>query len=146
MAFKSFVEDAKKTNALMQQKTVYQRASPEKIIDASSGQIPREQISQMKEELNSIAKSSLNTPIRGERIGFDEVIEERPRRANFNHAQKIDPRHGNIIANVIRESGSNFSGNVTWKECKYMKEDGCNTYCREFHSLCGKDKCKRATK
>ena len=59
--------------------------------------------------------------------------------------QNIDERHCNIIANVIQESG--MQGQKTsWENCKYKKEKDGNIYCTEFHSLCGKEKCKRATK
>lgn len=58
-----------------------------------------------------------------------------------NSKQKVESKHGNIIANVIRQSGNNTGMRVKWDECKFLKKDGENTYCREYHCFCKKDAC-----
>jgi len=59
--------------------------------------------------------------------------------------QIVDDRHGNIIADVIRSSGGSGE-RAAWQECRHLKTDGASLYCREFMSLCAKDKCPRACK
>lgn len=71
-------------------------------------------------------------------IGDDDII-SRPR-----SKQPVNDKHCNIIKNVVIESQSGVYSPATWKECRYMKEEGGRTFCREYHSLCGKEKCGRA--
>lgn len=55
--------------------------------------------------------------------------------------QKIESKHGNIIANVIKKSGNQRGQKAPWQECKYLKKDAENFYCTEFHCFCKKDAC-----
>jgi len=70
-------------------------------------------------------------------IGDDDIIRPRSRQAT-------DERHCNIIKNVVIESQGRVYSHATWKECRYMKEEGGRVFCGEYLSLCGKEKCGRA--
>lgn len=78
-----------------------------------------------------------------------QYIEKQKQRKNLiginesqnNLKQKIESKHGNIIANVIRQSGNSRGQKVHWKECKYLKADSQNYYCKEFHCFCKKEAC-----
>lgn len=70
-------------------------------------------------------------------IGDDDIIRPRSR-------QVTDDRHCNIIKNVVVESQNGVYSHATWKECRYMKEEGGRVFCREYLSWCGKEKCQRA--
>jgi len=58
-----------------------------------------------------------------------------------NSKQRVESKHGNIIANVIRQSGNTKGQRVRWEECKFLKKDGENIYCKEYHCFCKKDSC-----
>lgn len=70
-------------------------------------------------------------------IGDEDIIRPRTR-------QTTDERHCNIIKNVVVESQNGIYSPATWKECRYMKEEGGRVFCREYLSWCGKEKCGRA--
>ena len=157
MPLKSFVDDARKTNALIDQLKVQQPNNGNNIIDISEGQgIPKEKLEQIQSQ-NKSSISSYNKeraiPQRKDYTSFErDYIKKQPAndytisRTQNNSTQKIDDRHNSIIANVIKQSGTNPQGNTSWENCKYLKKDCSSAYCREFMSLCGKEKCKRATK
>jgi len=44
---------------------------------------------------------------------------------------------------TVTESKS-YAPQPAWKTCKHVKEEGGRVFCREFLSLCGKEKCSRA--
>ena len=69
-----------------------------------------------------------------------------PQARTFGSRTNSDPNHGSIIRNIESQSNSNMqtSGDATWVDCKHRKADSGRDYCREFHSLCAKDKCRRA--
>ncbi len=150
MAFKSFVEDTRRTNLLIQQKLEEKKnsGSQGQIIDTTQGnQVSSETIDRANQQ-----ESRIETQIEKPTNSLQEnstVVEEIPRRQEtiiHRGNQKIDNRHGNIIADVIRGSNDTFCGNATWENCKYKKTVDGNTYCTEFHSICGKERCKRATR
>jgi hypothetical protein len=70
-------------------------------------------------------------------IGDEDIILPRSK-------QKVDDKHCNIIKNVVIETQSGVYSPTTWRECRYMKEEGGRVFCREYHSLCAKEKCQRA--
>lgn len=88
-----------------------------------------------QEETNEIENEVKEKP---RMIGDDDII-SRPR-----SKQAMNDKHCNIIKNVVIESQSGVYSPATWKECRYMKEEGGRVFCREYHSLCGKEKCGRA--
>ena len=153
MPLKSFVNEAKKTNALIDQIKVNQTGSADGILDISDGQnVSPEKL----EEIKNANKSSLPSSVRQRAIpqsrDYTSFEREYIKRSETNgssvcnsNSQKVDERHDNIIANVIKDSNTKPRGSTTWENCKYKKEDCGTVYCTEFHSLCGKDKCKRAT-
>ena len=71
--------------------------------------------------------------------------EDRRPIGNNSSGQKVDERHNNIITNIIQDSNTKTRGRTTWDCCKHKKETDGKIYCTEFHSFCGKEKCKRAT-
>lgn len=154
MALKGFVDEARKTNQLMERMKLQQPASEKGIIDVSQGQaVPQEKLAELRNGFENKASFNGNRTIPSvkpktdfEKQYFANKRESEIRIPSGNNRQKIDERHGNIIANVIRNSGTDSRGNVSWEQCKFKKESDGNVYCKEFHSLCGKDRCKRATR
>ncbi|MDD3083656.1 MAG: hypothetical protein PHP82_01400 [Candidatus ainarchaeum sp.] len=159
MPLKGFVEQTRKTNLLME-KNAMNRNKTDSIIDISDGkEIPREKINEIKNKNNSNNtffnnKTKINQNLKPITNFEKEYYNKQKEYQNYNQnktnsnnisKQIIDERHGNIIANVIRESG-NDGQKTSWENCKYKKECDGIIYCKEFHSLCGKEKCKRATR
>lgn len=155
MALKSFVDEARKTNKLMEQLAQEKTSSNGSIIDVSEGQIiPKEKLDEFRKQQNSGLPSQAKEQFRAipdnkPKTDFEKQYFARNRETqapiqNNNSKQKIDDRHGNIIANVIKQSNIPSSSNTNWENCKYKKDCDGTIYCTEFHSLCGKDKCKRA--
>jgi len=153
MPLKSFVDDAKKTNALIDQINVNRKGSDEGIIDISDGQsVPQEKLDTIKNTNRSSLPSSSGQRIIPQRKDYTDFEREHIRKnqarettPNHSSGQQVDERHNNIITNIIQDSKIKPRGNISWDECKHKKETEGNTYCTEFHSLCGKDRCKRAT-
>jgi hypothetical protein len=156
MALKSFVDEARKTNKLMEQ-LAEQKNSSGSIIDVSEGQgIPKEKLDEFRKQqtsgLPSQAKEQFRAiPNNKPKTDFEKKYLARNSETNnystpINGKQKVDDRHGNIIANMIKKSGTTTRGDSTWENCKYKKDCDGTIYCTEFHSLCGKDKCSRATR
>jgi len=153
MPLKSFVDEARKTNALIDQLKVDKKPSDDGIIDISDGQgIPEEKL----KEINNSNKSSLPSSAKQRAIPkskdytsfereYIKRVDERTPGGNGSGTQKIDDRHNNIIATIIKDSNTKSCGRTTWESCKYKKDSDGNVYCTEFHSFCGKEKCKRAT-
>jgi hypothetical protein len=77
---------------------------------------------------------------------IEEIEESRPNENFSTNNQKIGKNHCNIVANVIKQSGSTFRGDTSWDNCKFLKVSDGNYFCTEFHSLCGRERCKRATR
>ena len=71
-----------------------------------------------------------------------------PQQRSFGARQTNDPKHGSIIRNIASQSNSSsqMGGNATWEECKHRKQNSGKDYCSEFHSLCAKNGCRRATR
>jgi hypothetical protein len=69
-------------------------------------------------------------------------------RRTFGERTSSDPRHGSIIRNIASTSGANaqMSGGANWEECKHRKTSTGKEFCAEYHSICYKEKCKRARK
>ena len=153
MPLKNFVNEAKKTNALIDQLKVEQKPSEDTIIDISDGQgVPQEKLEKIKSANKSSLPSSAKQkaiPTSKDYTSFEKEYikrsESRAPMSNNNGTQKIDDRHNNIIANIIQDSNTKTHGRTNWECCKYKKDSDGNVYCTEFHSLCGKEKCKRAT-
>jgi hypothetical protein len=179
MPLKSFVDNARKTNALMEKVKLEQKNSEKDLIDISDGQsIPKEKLEKIKENnfnntnyssdkfnYNSQNKNygnNLNYKSENYNNSNNNFINKSKNYTTFersyikkgetsffapkNNSQKIDERHNNIIVNIIKKSESTGNGNTTWENCKHKKDCDGNTYCKEFMSLCGKEKCNRATK
>ncbi len=92
-----------------------------------------------KEMLEEIEEQEQKKEVKPRMIGDDEIIISRSK-------QRTDDRHCNIIKNVVVESQNGVYSPATWKNCRYMKEDGGRVFCREYLSLCAKEKCGRARK
>ena len=153
MPLKSFVDDARKTNALIDRLKVDQKGSDEGIIDISEGQsVPKEKLEEIKNTNRSSLPSSFGqraipqrkdyTPFEREHIRRSQSREPMP---NHSNGQQVDERHNNIITTIIKNSNTKNCGHTSWENCKHKKDTGDNVYCKEFMSLCGKEKCKRAT-
>ncbi len=72
-----------------------------------------------------------------------------PGQRTFGARTNLDPKHGSIIRNISSQSDMNKQndyGGVTWEECKHRKSSTGKDFCAEYHSLCYKDKCKKARK
>ena len=72
-----------------------------------------------------------------------------PRERSFGSRTSSDPKHGSIIKNIASQSNANqqSGANATWEECKHLKKsDFGKDYCAEYHSLCAKDRCRKARK
>jgi len=150
MPLKSFVDQARKTNALIDQVKVQQTSSDDNIIDISEGNsIPREKLDEIKNtNKSSLSSTSRAIPQNKNLTSFEKDYMKRSivREPVINRSgQAIDDRHNNIIATIIKDSNVKPKGHVSWECCKYKKESDGVVYCREFMSLCGKEKCKRAT-
>jgi hypothetical protein len=156
MPLKSFVNETRKTNRLMEQIKERQATSDNEIIDISDGQkVPQEKLdafrSQQASGLPSTVKQG-SSSIQA-KTDFEKEYMSRQRseqRAETiiqgNTKQQIGDKHCNIIANVVKQSGQTFGEKTTWETCKHKKEANNQTYCTEYHSFCGKDRCKRATR
>lgn len=70
-----------------------------------------------------------------------------PSQKNYSSSTTADPRHGSIIRNITSASNSTLykEMNTTWENCKYRKNSSGMDFCSEYHSLCAKEKCRRAT-
>ncbi|MBT4870782.1 MAG: hypothetical protein HON47_04360 [Candidatus Diapherotrites archaeon] len=153
MPLKSFVVDAKKTNAIIDKLQLNQKGSEDGIIDISDGQaVPKEELEKIKNSNKSSLPSSAKQraiPSNKDFTSFErEYIkrsEDRRPIGNNSSGQKVDERHNNIITNIIQDSNTKTRGRTTWDCCKHKKETDGKIYCTEFHSFCGKEKCKRAT-
>ncbi|MEI7960996.1 MAG: hypothetical protein WCI04_01550 [archaeon] len=96
--------------------------------------------------------SSSNAPVRvtAERQDISntdtEVTGFVPQARTFGSRSSSDPKHGSIIRNIATQSNSNQQsfGDATWVDCKHRKADSGRDFCREYHSLCAKDRCRRA--
>ena len=108
------------------------------------------------EEIKNSNKSSLPSSFKQRAIpqkkdytsfekDYIKRADERSPTGNTPGTQKIDDRHNNIIATIIKDSNTKSRGRTSWECCKYKKDSDGNVYCTEFHSFCGKEKCKRAT-
>ncbi len=154
MALKSFVDEARKTNALMERLRVQQKGSEEGIIDISEGKsIPKEKLEKIQSQKNNGFKRPVNNNKNYTKFEKNYMDEKRLESENYTIArprressQKIDDRHNNIIANIIRNCGSEGRGNTSWQNCKYKKECNGSVYCKEYMSVCGKEKCNRAVR
>ena len=155
MALKSFVEDARKTNQKMEALTQAKVGNASTIIDVSEGQgIPNEKLEEFRSKqttgLPSTAKESFRAiPSNTPKTDFERQYLARTREAipqNNKTRQQVNDNHCNIVANVIKQSGTTTRGDTTWECCKYKKDAEGTVYCTEYHSLCGKERCKRATK
>ena len=150
MPLKSFVEQARKTNALMDQYRVHQTNSDKDIIDISEGEtIPQEKLEEIKNtNKSSLPSSSRAIPQRKEFTSFERSYIKRSTVCEpviNTNGQNVDERHNNIIANIIKDSNVKPRGHTCWENCKHRKDSNGVVYCKEFMSLCGKEKCKRAT-
>lgn len=152
MPLKSFVDEARKTNALIDKLKVEQKSSEENIIDISEGSsVPAEKLAEIKNTNKSSLPSSYKDraiPQNRNLTDFEKSYMQRERDRspiNTNGTQKVDDRHNNIISKIITDSNTKRGGNTNWECCKYKKDSEGVVYCTEFHSLCGKEKCKRAT-
>jgi hypothetical protein len=69
-----------------------------------------------------------------------------PGQRTFGSRTSENPQHGSIIRNISSQSSTNSQtpGNASWNECKHRKENTGKDYCAEYHSLCAKEKCRRA--
>lgn len=92
---------------------------------------------EMLEEIEEVAEQKAEEKAKPKMIGDDAVIMPRSK-------QRTDDRHCNIIKNVVIESQNGVYSQATWKTCRYMKEEGGRVFCKEYLSLCGKEKCNRA--
>jgi hypothetical protein len=95
----------------------------------------KEMIEEIKEQTQETEEVAQEKP---KMIGDEDII-SRPR-----SKQSVNDKHCNIIKNVVIESQSGVYSPATWKECRYMKEEGGRVFCREYLSWCGKEKCQRA--
>lgn len=152
MPLKGFVEHARKTNQLIEQKTI---RNTNNIIDISDGAFPKQKIEEMKQNYplekknNHLENFSQNiqpkTNFEKEYLKRQNLEKKMCENTIVFKKQKIDERHGNIIANVIKNS-NDVGQKTNWENCKHKKNCEGTIYCTEFHSLCGKDRCNRATK
>lgn len=69
-----------------------------------------------------------------------------PQARSFGSRVNNDPKHGSIIRNIASESNSSsqMGATATWEECKHHKQQAGRDFCAEFHSLCAKERCRRA--
>jgi len=155
MALKSFVDDARKTNKKMEDLAQQKVGTSSTIIDISDGAgIPQEKLEEFRSKqttgLPSEAKEVFRAiPSSKPKTDFEKQYLARAREAMpqpTNTRQKVTEDHCNIVANVIKQSGTTTRGDTTWECCKHKKDANGTIYCTEYHSLCGKERCKRATK
>jgi hypothetical protein len=70
-----------------------------------------------------------------------------PQQRSFGTSrQNNDPRCGSIIKNIASASSSSsqMGGDTTWENCKFRKTNSGKDYCAEYHSLCAKERCRKA--
>ncbi|MFA6064742.1 MAG: hypothetical protein WCW44_00545 [archaeon] len=69
-----------------------------------------------------------------------------PQARFFGSRLNNDPKHGSIIRNIASESNSSsqMGATATWEDCKHHKNQSGRDFCAEFHSLCAKERCRRA--
>jgi hypothetical protein len=156
MALSGFVNEAKKTNKLMAELANQKEKSEESIIDVSDGQgIPEKKLKEFREKQSSGLPSQAREqgraiPSNKAKTDFEKQYLSRQRDYEVSRPsksrQEIDDRHCKIVADVIKKSGTSTSGDTNWENCKYKKDCDGQVYCTEFHSFCGKEKCRRATK
>ena len=155
MALKSFVDDARRTNKKMEDLAQQKVGTSSTIIDISDGQgVPQDTLEKFRNKqttgLPSQAKENFRAiPSIKPKTDFEKQYLARARESmpqNTNTKQKVTEDHCNIVANVIKQSGTTTRGDTTWDCCKHKKDANGTIYCTEYHSLCGKERCKRATK
>ncbi len=150
MPLKSFVDEARKTNALMEKLKNDNSNSNGTLIDISDGQrIPKEKLEEIQSQNKSNFSQPRAIPQNKEYTSFERGYIKKNSDYNItrptnNGTQRIDERHNNIMANIIKKSSCSTTGNTTWENCKHKKNCDETIYCKEFMSLCGKEKCNRA--
>jgi len=69
-----------------------------------------------------------------------------PQARSFGARADNNPKHGSIIRGISSESStsSQMGATATWEDCKHRKTSQGRDFCSEFHSLCAKERCRRA--
>ncbi len=130
MAFGDLVNAAKKN-------------TPQKNIPSSPAQA-----SNLIEVEDMVAETKVEVKKKDISYKDSEITGLRPQQRVFGSKTTNDPRHGSIVRNISHESdiNSQMETNATWQECKHRKEGFGKDYCKEYHSICYKEKCNRAKK
>jgi len=126
MPFKDLVNSAKKS-------------APQRSIPTSPAQ-PKNLVEAAESAPAKVAKQDIS-------YKDSEIKGFVPGQRTFGSRQNNDPKHGSIIRNISSESDMNKQINnmgVKWDECKHRKSNSGKDFCAEYHSLCYKEKCKKA--
>jgi hypothetical protein len=155
MAFKSFVEETRKTNKVIEKLQSEKKPNEKNIIDLTQTSIEQNNGKQVEnQETTQIEKVSFPEQKETKDYSiqrpqtFDNKLPSQIPKVERTQIpkQNIDSRHCNLIVNAIRKSQNTFHSDTDWQHCKYLKECEGFHYCTEFQSYCGKEKCTRATK
>lgn len=124
MGFGDFAKEVRKTTAKM-----VPSGKAENLIEAAENALPQ-------------------TPVKKQDISYkdSEIQGFVPQGRSSMQRQSMDARHGSIIRNIASESNMNsqVGGEANWENCKHRKTNSGKDYCAEYHSLCPKEKCRKA--
>ena len=148
MAFRDLVNSAKKNTPTQRTPTIAQNDLADALTEDPKP-TPQKQDISYKDQANQGFAGPVNLRVYkdSEIKGFVPSTSSTQRRT-FGERTSSDPRHGSIIRNIASTSGTNAQnfGGANWEECKHRKSSTGKDYCAEYHSICFKEKCKRARK
>jgi len=166
MAFKSFVENARQTNQKMasmgQSIDIQKQPRPKEgstytpsrqMTEAGADEIEMKLYPKRFKGNNNFSELNNSTQKMIHNVEEDVVeveVKEKPKMIGDDDEviiprskQVVDDRHCNIIKGVVNDSTRGSYSKAGWEGCKHLKQDGNIAYCKEFLSLCGKERCRR---
>lgn len=106
-----------------------------------------------KVESNDMADAIMEDPkpaIKKQDISYkdSEISGFVPQPRSMGSRQSMDSRHGSIVRGIANASSmsSQMGGNATWENCKHRKTNSGRDFCAEYHSLCAKERCRKAVR
>ncbi|MCX6804111.1 MAG: hypothetical protein NTY48_06125 [Candidatus Diapherotrites archaeon] len=134
MGFKDIISAAKKNTP--QRSVPTSPMEPKNLVDVAENEASMGKTTAEKKDIN-YADSEIK--------GF---IPQQRTFGSRNTTSNANAACGSIIRNIASQSNMNLQtgGNTNWNECTHRKEGFGKDYCKEYHSICYKEKCTRARK
>ncbi len=143
MPFKDLVSSARKSTPTRSVPT--SPAQPKNLVEAAEETKPA--VAKKDISYKDQANQGFAGPVKQRFYEDSEIKGFVPGQRTFGSRQNNDPKHGSIIRNISSESDMNKQMNdmgVKWDECRHRKSNSGKDFCAEYHSLCYKEKCKKA--